>query len=508
VRYHRPVRYCEVCRASFQALRTCPRDRAPTRADLADPLLGHVLGDRYRILERIAAGGMGQVYRAAHTRIASLFAVKVLYGDIAHDTQMRARFEREAEAMSCLQSRHIVRVVDFGDSPEHLLYLAMEFLDGRSLQSVVADGGALAPDRAAGIARQVARGLCHAHERGVVHRDLKSANVMLVTEDDEPDVTKILDFGLARLQQAAPLTEAGTVMGTPEYMAPEQFKSASAAEPRTDLYALGVILYELLTGKPPFEAQNLAQVALAHLSEAPAPLSTRRPGVGFPPGLEAVVMRLLAKSPDDRFPSARAVVEALGARSDDRPTVTGVRRDGSVAEAISAAIQLGAPAYNNGDHLGCYSIYRDTAERLLAAGSPSVAAASRLETGLSRAAGQPSATAAAWEMRYAFDDLLEVGGAAVSPRGGPGTLDEELAAAGGVVSSRYALGQLDLVGDYYLAFARRMALRLGELGVEQGLASELRRAADVAAMQGGGASGLRTVGTVLETRRASTRSTR
>src|SRR5678816_3885215 len=164
------MRYCETCRAAFRAAATCPRDRLALRADIGDPLIGHVLGDRFRVLERIAAGGMGQVYRAAHTRIASLFAIKVLYGDIAHEDRMRMRFQREAEAASCLQSRYIVRVVDFDRSPEDLLYLAMEHLDGACLSSLVAREGGLDTPRAIKLARQIASGLSHAHERGIVHR--------------------------------------------------------------------------------------------------------------------------------------------------------------------------------------------------------------------------------------------------------------------------------------------------------------------------------------------------
>jgi len=312
------VRYCEVCRASFQALRTCPRDRAATRADLGDPLLGHVLGDRYRVLERISAGGMGQVYRAVHSRIASMFALKVLYGDIAHDKQMRSRFEREAEAMSCLQSRHIVRVIDFGESPEGLLYLVMEYLDGKSLSTAIAQEGAMSAARATDIVRQVARGLAHAHERGVVHRDLKSPNVMLITEDDEPDVARILDFGIARLAQAAPMTEAGMVLGTPEYMAPEQFRDAASADARADLYALGVIFYEMLAGVTPFEANSLAEIALAHVHQPPPAVRARNPSAEVPREVEEVLMRLLAKTPDERYASARAVVEALRPRSQSR----------------------------------------------------------------------------------------------------------------------------------------------------------------------------------------------
>jgi serine/threonine-protein kinase len=269
-----------------------------------------VLGDRYRILERIAAGGMGQVYRAAHTRIASLFALKVLYGDIAHDAAMRSRFQREAEAASCLHSRHIVRVVDFGESADGLLYLAMEHLDGMSLTSVISRDGPLASRRAANVTRQIAVGLAHAHERGIVHRDLKADNVMLVEEDDEPEVVKLLDFGVARMRNDARLTQIGQVIGTPPYMAPEQFMGADV-DARADLYALGVITYEMLAGSPPFDAQSVIELADQHLQSPPPPIRDKNPNADVPAGLEATVHRLLAKSPGDRYPSARAVLAAL-----------------------------------------------------------------------------------------------------------------------------------------------------------------------------------------------------
>src|SRR5215831_13011094 len=294
------MRYCERCRGSFQALRVCPRDQIETRADLSDPLIGQLVGDRYRILERIAAGGAGQVYRAAHARIAALFAVKVLYGDLAFDEGMRTRFRREAEVACALQSRHIVRVVDFGESPEGLAYLAMEYLDGISLSSLIARDGALPVKRAVAIARQIARGLAHAHERGVVHRDLKTDNVMLVDEDNESEVVKLLDFGLAHIRDDHRLTAQGQVVGTPHYMAPEQFKGTEV-DARADLYALGIILYEMLTGAPPFDAQTVMQLAQLHLLGEVPPLRKRRPEV--PVKLAALVHKLLEKDPKDRYQS-------------------------------------------------------------------------------------------------------------------------------------------------------------------------------------------------------------
>ncbi|HVY49018.1 MAG TPA: serine/threonine-protein kinase, partial [Minicystis sp.] len=313
------MRYCDVCRAAFQALRTCPKDRVATKAGVEDPLLGHVLGDRYRVLERIASGGMGQVYRAAHTRIASLFAVKVLYGDLAYEATMRSRFAREAEAAACLQSRHIVRVVDFSESDEGLLYLAMEHLEGRPLAAVI-EKGALAPARAVHVATQIARGLAHAHERGIVHRDLKPANVMLIREDDEPDVVRLLDFGIARLGGSSGLTLAGSVMGTPEYMAPEQYRGIEV-DARADLYALGIMLFEMLTGSLPFVSDTVAEFARLHAFEPPPPLAGRADGARVAPELEAVVARLLRKAPNERYASARDVIDALRAV----PAETGAR---------------------------------------------------------------------------------------------------------------------------------------------------------------------------------------
>ncbi len=181
------MRYCPVCKATYLSRMQCPRDGSKLSLEQGDPLIGEVLG-RYKVLERMAAGGMGQIYRAAHVRIASLSAIKVLYGDLAADADMRARFEREAEAFSCLNSRYITRVIDFGETPTGLLYLVMELLDGTSLASAIARSGGLAPERAVRIFRRLALGLAHAHERGIVHRDLKPDNVMLVNEDDEPDV--------------------------------------------------------------------------------------------------------------------------------------------------------------------------------------------------------------------------------------------------------------------------------------------------------------------------------
>ncbi len=466
-------------------MRSCPRDGIPTRGDLADPLLGSVLGERYRILERIGAGGMGQVYRAAHVRIASLFAVKVLYGDLAYDPQMRGRFEREAEVASLLQSRHIVRVADFGESSTGQLYLAMEYLDGQSLADRIARVGAIEPAPAITIARQIARGLAHAHERGVVHRDLKPDNVMLVTEDDEPDVVRLLDFGLARMRSGSKLTQAGQVFGTPVYMAPEQFAGADV-DARADLYAFGVMLFEMLTGAAPFECESVSDLARKHVTEVPPLLRARRPEV--PAALEAIVATLLAKSPDDRFPSSRSLLDALreavpsavpSVASAPEPassviSVTAV--PSSVTTEIYKALVVGAPAYNEGDHAGCYEVYRCTAEDILAgvlASSEHTAARARLAVALRRAAASESPTEAAWELRHGFDDLLHGTQTSLSVRGGDGWIAGEIARLAILAAPRYAGGDLDVLAALHVEFAERFAARVREQGGPKGVADAL-----------------------------------
>lgn len=506
----------------------CPRDRVPTRSG-ADPLLEQVIGDRYRILQRIGAGGMGQVYRAAHARIATLFAVKVLFGDLAHDSTMRSRFQREAEAASCLHSRRIVRVVDFGESSEGLLYLVMELLEGASLTSMLERERTIVPRRAVDVARQVARGLAHAHDRGVVHRDLKPDNVMLVEEDEEPDVVKLLDFGVARLKGSNRLTQYGQAVGTPTYMAPEQFLGIEV-DGRADLYSLGVILYEMLTGDPPFISETLPGLVALHQFEPAPPIRDRGPYAPLAPRLASAVHRLLAKDPNDRFPSARALLDALQL-VDERSTATSLPAAPAApapapapaststrsyliseraAEVIHAAIQVGAPTYNRNDHAGCFQIYRQTAQDLLEGPlepSSAPAAAARLRAAIQRADAMESATYAAWEMRYGFDDLLHAANHALVVSAGPGSIAQELAIAEELAAPHYAAGHLDLIGDFYLEFIRLLAAQIKRTSDEPGLSAWLDEVLDVATRAGGGERALASLPQALDALRRGFRPT-
>ncbi len=496
------MRYCERCGAAFQATKVCPKDSIETRADLFDPLLGRVLGDRYRILERVGAGAMGQVYKAAHNRIACIFAVKVLYGDLAYDDEMLSRFLREAELASCLQSRYIVRVTDFGNDEGSLPYMVMEYLDGPSLSDVITRQGPLDPLRAATIAQRIARGLGLAHDRGVVHRDLKPENVVLVTEDDEPDVVKLLDFGVARLRDSDRKTAFGVVVGTPLYMSPEQIVGADL-DARSDLYALGVCMYEMIVGKPPFEGGTIGEIVRRHIDDPVPSARAALEAKGAPVGLDGVIRKLLSKPREERYGSAREVIDAINAAikagpaaassvPPPPPSIDRTPLPKRAREKLEQTILHGAPVYNAGDHAGCYALYRKAAEELVRDGF-SAAVASRLQAGLARSATRQNPTDAAWDMRYAFDDLLLC--EAVDPQNDP--LRDEVAAYRAIVTRREGEGALDIVGDYAVAFARALAMRFRPDPSRASLVSALDEAANRASAAGGANGALPFLGPLL-----------
>lgn len=490
------MRYCEQCGAAFRVAKVCPGDGTKTRADLFDPLVGRVLGDRYRILERVGAGGMGQVYRAAHNRIACVFAVKVLYGDLAYDGEMLARFLREAELASCLQSRYIVRVTDFGNEGGGLPYMVMEYLDGPSLHDVVTRQGPLEPARAARIAERIARGLGLAHERGVVHRDLKPENVALVTEDDEPDVVKLLDFGVARVRDGGEkLTAHGIVVGTPLYMSPEHVMGAEL-DGRSDLYSLGVCLFEMLSGKLPFSGATVSEIGRKQISEPAPSLRPFLESQGGPVALDDVVQKLLAKRPADRYASCREVVDAISRAVSAQPSATTASRlapSRVTKAAIEQAILLGAPLYNAGDHAACRASYERTATEIMKAGLEPAAVLARLAAALRRASTRTSPTEAAWDLRYAFDDLLAT--ELELPAGD--VLAVELPLFRAIADRREAEGALDIVGDYAVAFARGLA---GKLQGDPARAASVAALGDAIARadaRGAGASALPVLGPLL-----------
>ncbi len=267
---------------------------------------------RYRLKARIAQGGMSEVWLAWDDGVKRDVALKILDRSASGDAVAIARFEREAMAASSLQSPHTIRVFDFGASDDGVWFIAMEHLEGIDLTTLVDDVGPLPSDHALRLVRQACAALAEAHDAGVVHRDVKPDNLFVCRMGDEPDFLKVLDFGIASVEgseASATVTRAGWVHGTPAYMSPEVC-NGQRADARSDIYSLGAVLYFLLTATPPFTAKSAAAAMLAHVHEAPQRPSERAP---VPPALEQVVMRCLAKDPEDRYASARELDAALAA---------------------------------------------------------------------------------------------------------------------------------------------------------------------------------------------------
>ncbi|MBW2464204.1 MAG: serine/threonine protein kinase, partial [Deltaproteobacteria bacterium] len=260
------MRYCPTCGARFsEEVGFCPTDGSPTaeRKDVVeeqDPLLGRVIDGRYRIEKQIGEGGMGVVYLATHTVLGKKLALKILRGEMARDEETVKRFMQEAQAATSIGQQNIIDISDFGQLPDGTTYFVMEHLDGMPLTQLIRDGGSLPMADAIRIVRQIAAALGAAHQVGVVHRDLKPDNVFLIKRGGDPYFVKVLDFGIAKVGGASSkLTKTGMVFGTPHYMAPEQ-AAGQAVDRRTDVYALGVMMYEMFTGKVPFDADTFMAI--------------------------------------------------------------------------------------------------------------------------------------------------------------------------------------------------------------------------------------------------------
>jgi serine/threonine-protein kinase len=277
--------------------------------DDPDGRVGSVLDGRYRVLQRLAEGGMGVVYRAERVPVGRPVAVKFLHQVYAEDRESRSRFERETRVLFKLSHPHCVSVIDFGMDGGP--YVVMDFVTGTTLKDRLEDGP-LPVAEAITIARQILAGLAHAHAQGIIHRDVKPANVMVSDEIGTGNHVRILDFGLARLRGSAStsVTQSLIVVGTPNYMAPEQ-TLAGEVDARTDVYAVGVVLFEMLTGERPFAAEDTAGILDKHRNEPPPHLHEVAKGREFPEGLDRIIQRAIEKKPEDRWPSAVAMADAL-----------------------------------------------------------------------------------------------------------------------------------------------------------------------------------------------------
>jgi serine/threonine-protein kinase len=304
--------YCPSCKESIANGRFCPRDGTQLVEDEPtgqDPMIGQVVADRFEIVGLLGEGGMGKVYEAQHCYIDKRVALKLLRPEITEKPEALTRFQREAMAASTIGHKNIVAIDDFGRLPDGQVYLTMEFLDGLPLNRMLAQGAAPL-ERILDVGIQTCHGLAAAHTKGIVHRDMKPENIFLV---DEGRLVKILDFGIAKVTRSdsdTNLTKTGAVFGTPNYMSPEQ-ALGKKVDQRADIYAMGVIVYEMLTGRVPFQSDSFVAILTQHVTEPPVPPSQVVTDRTIPAAVEALVMRAMAKDPDQRFTDMGEMVAAL-----------------------------------------------------------------------------------------------------------------------------------------------------------------------------------------------------
>jgi eukaryotic-like serine/threonine-protein kinase len=280
-------------------------------AGATDPLIGKILDGRYEIKSVLGEGGMGLVYKAKHVTLGKNLAIKVLKAEVSKDQEIVQRFRQEAQSATSIGNHHIIDISDFGVLPDGSTYFVMEYLDGKSLTKAIEPGTPLKAGRTVHIAKQLCRALGAAHEIGIVHRDLKPDNIYLISRGGDADFVKVLDFGIAKVVgQKSKLTQVGQVFGTPHYMSPEQC-AGTAVDKRTDIYALGVIMYEMSSSRVPFDADNLMGILTKHLYEEPVAPHELPPPVDVPPALEAVILKCLAKKADLRYQTMQEVLADL-----------------------------------------------------------------------------------------------------------------------------------------------------------------------------------------------------
>src|SRR5438552_10622989 len=364
-RYHPPrprfMKFCDKCHSTYPTeFAVCPKDKSKLRV-VSELQRGMELRGKYRIEEKIGEGGMATVYRAAHLHFKEDLAIKVVSSALTANQDFLNRFKREAVITRKLRHPNAVRLDDFDFTEDGRPFIAMEYVRGKSLRQVLQENGALPVARAFSIARQVALALGAAHDLGIVHRDIKPDNIVLVPQADGSEVVKVLDFGIAKvadenLDGAAGYkpTSTGMVLGTPHYLSPEQAKGkkSSMIDGRADLYALGVMLYEMLTGELPFKSDTAIEMLLHHIQSAPVPTHLLKPELNIPENVSHLVMKALEKDPAQRFQTGAEMAAALGnpanlpAASDKSMagTKTGSRVEAFSTSALAAAAGSGSAA--------------------------------------------------------------------------------------------------------------------------------------------------------------------
>ena len=350
---------CPTCGTEYPlSERFCPRDGTALRsASGTADLLGSVVAERYHILKKLGEGGMGTVYLAEHVKMGRKSALKVMNPGMNTDPDAIARFNREAANASRLSHPNICGIYDFGETTDGLIYLAMEFIEGKALTDLIEAEGSLAPARAASIVHQTADALQVAHDAGIVHRDLKPDNIMVTKSRDGSDLVKVVDFGIAKASSsdAQKVTKTGLVVGTPEYMSPEQL-AGDKLDGRSDIYSLGLVAFNCLTGKLPFPSETAQEAMIMRLTDRPRTLAEMRPELIWPDELQAVMSKALAREAAERYENAAQFGREFGTAA---AAMTPVRASSGATKIIDAkkatplssdAVTKAIPATRVSDH--------------------------------------------------------------------------------------------------------------------------------------------------------------
>ncbi|MCI0486249.1 MAG: SUMF1/EgtB/PvdO family nonheme iron enzyme [Blastocatellia bacterium] len=330
------MKICPQCRKTYDSkIEVCPEDGAPLAESgtvSSDPMIGRVLTDRYRLTHKIGEGGMGSIYKAVHMKMERICAIKLLTNLTGDHAAALARFNREAKMASRIDNPHAVTIYDFGETEDGTLYIAMEFIDGKPLSSLLTQERQLPPERAIHITNQIAQALSAAHALDIVHRDLKPDNVMITRKAGESDYVKVLDFGIAKTMSDDGIdnvTKTGFVLGTPVYMSPEQL-SGEKLDARSDIYSLAIIVYEMLSGCLPFEGENTQAIMIKRITTDPVPLRRYLPSISD--SIEREVMAALQRRRENRPQSIREFVSKLEAALGSETQAMGSRITNEVAE--------------------------------------------------------------------------------------------------------------------------------------------------------------------------------
>ncbi len=329
------MKFCPVCGTEYaDDVKFCPRDGQTLKsANPSGDLIGQVIADRYHVTKKLGEGGMGAVYLAEHVKMGRKSAIKVMSASMSQDADAVSRFNREANNASRINHANICAIYDFGETPDGLMYLAMEYIEGDSLNGVLKQSGPMSLQRATSILRQTAEALHVAHAAGIVHRDLKPDNIMISAQAGK-DLVKVVDFGIAKAvggdESGQKVTKTGLVVGTPEYMSPEQL-SGDKLDGRSDLYSLALVYYRMITGTLPFQAETSQETMIKRLTDDPMPLAQALPTGGFPGGLQRVMDRALARYANDRYSDAVEFAKEVEA------ALVGIAPEGGATMMVDAA---------------------------------------------------------------------------------------------------------------------------------------------------------------------------